>query len=431
MATVAVLGLGVSGKAAALFLLAKGYRVFGIEEKLNSEKEAELAFLKQKGVILSSRLSFPIGSPLSFAVVSPGVSPRSAAFQELVAQGVKIIGEADLCLKEARQTILGITGTNGKTTVTLLTEHILRAAGKKARAVGNVGDPFGSYFLQPDPEEILVAELSSFQLETLQQSVFDSAIILNLTPDHLDRHGSMRAYAQAKAQIGRCLKGESSSFFIYHEMVKEYRSLLSGLPFMSFGESEEKIADIVPQEYRKLPRHERENLFAAWLLVHSCGVTLAQFREACLTFKKPAHRIEFVASIDGVRYFNDSKGTNVDATRSAVDAMEGSVYLIVGGVDKGGSYQLWKRAFGTKVKKLLAIGEAAGKILSEMGADYDVEVVKTLPEAVGRAAGLAGRGENVLLSPGCASFDQFRDYKDRGEKYKQLIVTLEERSRNS
>lgn len=423
-----VLGLGVSGIGVVKLLLSQGKRVIGFEEKLTEAKQEELAPLIRKGMRVVSRLEDAPLQECDGVIVSPGFSPKNTQVVELEKRGIPLVGEADYCLKGVKQPIIGITGTNGKTTVTKLTEHILNLSGRRARALGNVGVSFGEYFVSPDPDEIIVAELSSFQLYRLHQKVIDVGIILNVADDHFEWHGSMEAYCLAKLQIGKCLK-QGGRLFIHDEIKKEYEEYLKKVSFDTFGvEQFEKIASNFPVEYRKIPKHERENRLAAWLLTSHFGVTEEQFHQALKSFRIPAHRIEYVATIDGVKYYNDSKGTNVSAVIAAVEAMEGPILLIAGGVDKGGSFKPWIRSFDSRVKRIFAIGEAARKLQDEVGAEIEVEEVRTMNRAVIRAVEMAKRGDNVLLSPGCASFDQYRDYRHRGESFKQEILIIGERS---
>ncbi len=426
MAKVLVLGLGVSGKGVARLLLKQGHTVMGIDEK--SLRCPELEAL---GVRTASSLEGVAISEYAFAVVSPGISPQSPTYSSLVQSGVKIVGEAAYCLEGAEQALVGITGSNGKTTVTLLVAHALRCAGKKSKAVGNVGLSFGETFLNPDPQEILVAELSSFQLEHGLPRVFDAGIILNCTPNHLDRHATLDAYAHSKLQLALSLK-ENAPLWLHPTMVPFVVSFMkeaafaASFPYFLIEINQEIVASFEASRYRTWAKHDRENAHAAWLLCSYLGVGMDAFIEALETFKKPAHRIEYVATIDGVHYFNDSKASTPEAVMAAVDAMSSQVVLIAGGLDKGCSFASWGRAFCGRVKKVLAIGAAAPKICREIGKELDVEEVGTLDRAVAIGAAIAKEGECVLLSAGCASYDQFKDYCHRGDVFKQLV----ERRRN-
>ncbi|MFS8563799.1 MAG: UDP-N-acetylmuramoyl-L-alanine--D-glutamate ligase [Rhabdochlamydiaceae bacterium] len=355
--------------------------------------------------------------------------------------GKKIIGEAELGLRElversSGHKIVGITGTNGKTTVTLLVEHILKESGRRAIALGNVGDPFTEYCLSPNPGEIIVAELSSYQLETLTSKVLDIAVLLNITPDHLDRYPSMEEYATAKSLIQNCMQ-PNAALYVNAEVLREFGYLFKS-KHRTFGSLSgaflwtdrhvvkqlEKVEFLLPQVYNQKGLHDSENVLAAWAVCKELGVEKEGFLSALETFKKPAHRIEFVAEIGGVFYFDDSKGTNIDATMKAVDSMAGAVILIAGGVDKGASYKIWKEKFSGKVRMVFSIGEAAEKIKQELLPDIVVHVVSSLAAAVEQAGKYARSGECVLLSPGCASFDMFRDYAHRGEEFKRCVCYL-------
>lgn len=441
MRKVIVLGLGVSGKAAAGFLMAKGYEVIGVDCNVAKLKEdPQFKNLSEKGLVVFGE-GAPIDlSEIAFLILSPGVSPRHSLLLEAKEKGVEIIGEAEMAFRQMRQPCIGITGTNGKTTVTLLTEHVLRSSGIKARALGNVGDPLISYFLNPDPEEVIVAEMSSYQLETLHTPVFDVAVILNITPDHLDRYATMKEYAKAKCLIKRGLK-PGCVLYVHKDVEREFGAYLYSPQIQTYSSlsdahhttdklairAGEKVETFLPLSYRQLGNHDCENALAAWLLVRPFGVTAEQFCKSLETFNKPAHRIEFVKKIDGISYYDDSKGTNIDAVIQAVRAMTGPVILIAGGVDKGASYKAWITHFEQKVKCVFVIGLAAEKIERDLKDVMPVKRARSLEEALEHATKSAKRGDCILLSPGCSSFDMFRDYAHRGEEFKKWIYQLEER----
>lgn len=376
-----VIGLGISGKAAVSLLELQGYSVTGFDDRLSN---LEIAW-----------------DGIDLVVVSPGVEPSHKLYQEALARQIPLIGEAELALShlQGKQRMLGVTGTNGKTTVTLLLEHVLTMSGYPAKALGNVGIPLSAYALDPHQDEILVVELSSYQLETMVTPVFDGAVLLNITPDHLDRYGNMHAYALAKWRLQHLLK-PSAPFFVERQVMEQF-PLGTGVI------------------------REMDNVAAAWALAQVIGVKKEQFFAAVKSFKKPPHRIEWVRELNGVTFFDDSKGTNVDAVICAVASMKGPTILIVGGVDKGGSYLPWKSAFTGKVKRMLAIGEAAPKIIGELGNDFIVEHVDSLEDAIKKAHKHAVFGDCVLLSPGCSSYDMFRDYAHRGEVFQQTVMEIE------
>ncbi len=403
-----VIGLGVSGKAAALLLKQKGYAVTGVDAK---PKEIEGIRVLPEGAVQDVK-------DFDLIVLSPGIAIAHPLYLAAKQENKNIVGEAQLAFRYLDQCAVGITGTNGKTTVTLLVEHVLKASGRKAKAVGNVGLALCDYAMHPDPEEILVVELSSFQLETMEGPFFDAVVVLNITPDHLDRHVSMAEYAAAKMQIGRCRKA-GAPLYIHSKIAAEWG--VSGDRF--------DLAYILPVGYRQWGKHDLENAQAAWVLCEEIGISREEFIAAADSFEKPHHRIAFVKNIEGVSYYDDSKGTNLDAVIQAVSMMEGPVILIAGGVDKGASYVPWKECFRGRVKGIIAIGQAAEKIQRELCDEFIVEIVDSLAAAVEKAEQKGNPGDVVLLSPGCSSYDMFRDYAHRGEEFQRCVNNIEEKRR--
>ncbi len=398
-----VIGLGISGKSASKFLLSLGYEVYGVDQKEERVLEALSSGVK--------RLIEPDLKGFFLVVISPGVPPTHPLIQQAILDGIDVVGEVELAFRYMKQRSVGITGTNGKTTVTLLVEHVLCSAGMKAKAIGNIGLPLTSYVEKVDFDEIAVIELSSYQLETLKSGYLDAAVILNITPDHLDRYSSLQEYAKTKISIERCIKPEGH-LYVYEDVAEEYGSFFS-FHFTSFGKG--------------LTSHDLINVKAAELLCSSLGVSHEMFLKGLKTFKKPSHRIELIRELSQVSYYDDSKGTNVDAVIKAVSSMTGPTILIAGGVDKGSSYLPWKEAFQGKVKHLFLIGESALKIEEELGLFFNVQIVDSLANAVQSASSVAMPGDCVLLSPGCSSFDMFRDYVHRGEEFQRFVCLLEDK----
>lgn len=440
---VLIIGMGLSGRGAAELLLKRGCEVIGVDSKAEEISSSyEIQDLEKRGVFVFSDKE-PIDiSKFDEIILSPGISQKHPMVQKALSLRIPVIGESELTFRHlGNQRSVAITGTNGKTTVTLLVTHILNQSGLKARALGNVGVPFSQVAHQLEPDEIIVAELSSFQLETLSIKAFDAAVILNITPDHLDRYESLEEYAMAKSRLQNCLK-PSAPFYVFSQTAKEYAHLFTE-EFISFGEDlscqlwtdgrfvkdGDDLRFTLPSETVFCAKHDFFNVLAAWGLCKQFGVTQDQFCLALLTFKKPSHRLEFVANIDGVFYYDDSKGTNVDAVIQSVGAMQGPVILIAGGVDKGHSYCVWNDVFKGKVKELFVLGQAAEKIRKELGPFFKVTVVNSLSEAVDKASCIAIDGDTVLLSPGCSSFDMFRDYAHRGREFQKCVNQLEERSK--
>lgn len=424
---VLVLGMGLSGVSAAKFLLSKGAIVYGYDQNVSLVKALSGLIVADEGLDLQG---------FDLVVVSPGISPKEKFYAKALKLGIEVIGEIELGARYLNNPCIGITGTNGKTTVTLLVEHVLKCAGKKAFAVGNVGKPLTAYLLEnPDNNDILVIELSSYQIETLSCKILDAAVILNITPDHLDRYLNINDYAKAKIKIMHCLK--VSNLLVHEACFNEFKDVFQGTDVQRFG------CDLLNDLYTdlenvyfngkfeyKLPvsmkgnfSYEIENMMAAFALVRNF-VTPVQFLEGYLSFKKPPHRLEFVKQVNLVTYYDDSKGTNIDAVMKAVACLKNPIYLIAGGVDKGASYRPWIDVFNGKVKAVFAIGQAANKIKNELFPDIEVEIVETLEMAVKKAASVAVSGDSVLLSPGCSSFDMFKDYKDRGNAFKRCVNLL-------
>ena len=436
--SVLVVGMGISGIAAAEFLLAQGAFVCGIDQSAHLlETNSKVTFLKSKGAQILLENQVEDISKYDLIVISPGIPKTHFIYREALKRNSEMIGEMELACRFAKQPLIGITGTNGKTTVTSLVTHILNQSGFFAQALGNIGEPLSSQLLTYNKNSIGVVELSSFQLETLQTPVFKCGVILNITPDHLDRYTDMTHYAQAKIHLKDCLK-KDGRLYVEEKCYEEYRELFQDFTPLLYGYSPENflyydqqqfiiknsLSCLLPNNYHQKKNHEIENMMAAFGVCQEFNVSVEQFIKGVLSFKKPPHRIEFVDEIHGISYFDDSKGTNIDAVMRAVESLPGKIILIAGGVDKGASYEPWIKAFQTKVKSICAIGEASQKIKNELGFYFPVHIHSTLEEAVSFATHEALSGENVLLSPGCASFDMFKNYAHRGEEFKKVVKSL-------
>lgn len=378
-----VIGYGISGKSAAAFLKKLGREVVIVDKK------------PIDGVLPDSA-DFPLDE-IEQVILSPGIPKTHPLVQKALSGGIEVIGEIELALRHINNRCIGITGSNGKTTATLLTAHLL-----KARALGNVGDPLTGYLLNdPDPDEWLILELSSFQLESCHTRCLDAAVVLNITPNHLDWHPSMRAYAEAKAGIQNLLK-PGAKCFVSEQVKADYPDLFPNAEILepSFPEQSVQVAFKLCQ--------------MVWM-------------DRLKTFKKPPHRIEWVAEKDGVAYYNDSKSSNVFSVMHAIKQFEGPIVLIAGGVHKGASYAPWIEQFGSKVKKIVAYGQAAPLMEKELAPFFAFERVDRFSDAVGVAIKEAKKNDIVLLSPGCSSYDQFRNYEERGDAFKREIWIRKER----
>lgn len=376
-----VIGLGISGRGAANLLLQKGYEVIAVDRMP----------VEFPGITVLPE-SAEIG-PVDLTILSPGISQSHPQ-----AKGREVIGEAELAMRYLSNRAIGITGTNGKTTLTLLMAHLLNFAGVKARALGNVGSSLAEYACHPNPDELLVIELSSYQLETMTTKGFDFGLITNITPDHLDRYESFEDYKQTKYRLGSLLKrGELLDEDSYLQLTEDKRYW--------------EISD-------------QSLLRAALALYLKLGISWDVFREGIKTFQRPPHRMEWVRKVKGIDFINDSKGTNVASVLYGLSQLKGPVYLIAGGRGKGESLEKWKKAFPGKVKQIFAIGEMAPQLEKEL---ENVQRCENLEEAIKRAYENAQEGDTVLLSPGGSSFDQFRNFEERGETFKEMVRKLKER----
>lgn len=385
-----IIGYGVSGKACEALLLKMGVEALVVDR--NSKTAPD-------------RADFPLDG-IDAVILSPGVSPKHPIAERARSFGIEVLGEIGFALGQVKNRCVGVTGTNGKTTVTLLIAHVLNFAGKKAQAVGNVGTALSEYLLKPDESEILVIELSSYQLETLRIRKLAVGVYLNLTPDHLERHPTAREYAAAKARMQECLV-DGGKLFVSRQVVEEFGDLFQ-----------------IPVQIFDLEAGD-QNILAARAVCGELGVSREQFGEALKSFARPAHRIEWVAERAGVHYYDDSKGTNIDAVMHAMKQFSQPVVLILGGVDKGASYKPWIDSFRGKVRKMVAYGEAALKMEAELSSYFPFERFVKMEEAVVAAQRDAKSGDVVLLSPGCSSYDQFRNYAERGDVFKRLVLAKE------
>lgn len=401
-----VLGLGISGKGAADFLLDQEFLVTGIDRKGNDARfRQEMASLLQRGMLLVSEEDPIHLSSFSKFILSPGISSSHPLVQRAKQDGLEVIGEIELGFRYLKNPCIAITGTNGKTTTVLMMEHLFRQFGKKGTALGNVGVSFCGALKTLQPDEWIFLELSSFQLETIQTKALEAGVILNLTPNHLNWHPSMESYAKAKLKMKDLVK-TGGTLFVSSQVAQEYGKDLPQYEIFSIEGMDETVA-------------------AAWTLCRQFEIEKQEFLKALQGFKKPSHRMEWVKEIRGVSYYNDSKASNVGAVVYAFSKLANNVILLAGGVDKGGSYRSWIEGLKSKVKKIIAFGEAKEKIANELGSYFVVEKKETLAEALKMAYDDSVTGDTVLLSPGCSSFDQFQNYEDRGDTFKKLVNNLQ------
>lgn len=419
---IVIIGLGVSGRSCAALLLKQKKSLLGIDQKAAILKDdPDIQSLMRQGLELASDQENINWKTIEQVVISPGISLQHPLVRQALAQNIEVIGEIEVAFRALQNPCIGVTGTNGKTTTVMLTQHVLQTAGMAAQALGNIGTSLSAYAAAPNTKEILVVELSSFQLETLHSKCLDAAIILNITPDHLDRYSSMEEYAKAKCRIQECLKPHAP-LWISSIVAKEYGRFLREIKIFDEAVFENNmVAPISPMRYIQLGVPERQNVQAAYVLCRHLGVTDQEFWRGLETFRKPKHRIEFVGEWNSISFYDDSKATNIDSVMHAVGLFEGPIILLAGGVHKGWSYRPWIEAFQGKVTQIVAFGQAAPIMEEELKEAFLFEKRETLEEAVRCAVKNARPHTVILLSPGCSSFDQFRNYEHRGNEFKRIV----------
>lgn len=462
---VLVVGMATSGIAAALFLRQRGARVVISEMRAAGQLRTEIQRLLDAGVAIETgghrERSF---LDADLIVVSPGVPAQMPLLERARAECIPVLGEIELASRFLKGTLVAITGANGKTTTTTLTGELLRACQRTVQVGGNIGTPLISLVDSSTPETVNVIEASSFQLETIDTFHPHVAAVLNLSPDHLDRHGSMEAYAAAKERIFlNQTAGDYAVLNASDAWCRDYATRVrSHVRWFNragdFAPAEEgagarlngnqlvwiepgrEIPILAVDEIPLRGDHNVENVLAAVsiaCLVQRVGrdavpvaglqgdAAVAAIRSAVQAFKAVEHRLEFVARIRGVDYFNDSKATNVDATIKALEAFPGGLWVILGGKDKDSDYTVLVPLLRQRARGVLLIGAASEKIASHLQpAGIDVVRLGTLERAVDFAFIHAREGDTVLLAPACSSFDQFQNYGHRGQTFKQLVGQL-------
>ena len=431
-----VIGLKRSGQAAAELLQSKGARVRMMDQEEPGPDER--AFLASHDLTFLKQSIDNLGEP-EVIVVSPAVPCDAPILAEARLRGVPVIGEVELASFYLKGPVIGITGSNGKTTTTALTGHILRQGGVECLVGGNIGTAVTSLVAASAENRWNVLELSSFQLETIYRFRATVAACLNVTPDHLDRHHNFAAYANAKARLFETqVLGDTAVLNYEDETCREFARrtkaevfwfssrqsvpcgvslarqelVLNGKPFMRRG------------QIRLRGVHNLENVMAAAMMARLAGVPLNAIGAAVNSFPGVEHRLEFVRSLNSVEYYNDSKATNVDATLKAIDAFPGHLWIILGGKDKGSDYRPLRDPLRDKAKGVLLIGAAAGRIEEDLKGAVPLIPAGNLNSAIEYSREHAEPGDIVLLAPACASFDQFQNFEHRGSVFKQLVQEL-------
>ena len=409
-----VLGLARSGEAAALALARRSVRVVGIDRR----EDVEAGRLRAAGVEvrLGANAERALSDGVELLVKSPGVPSEAPLVAAARARGIPVWSEIELGARLVRQPAVGITGTNGKTTTTELVGAMVRAAGRPVAVAGNVGRPLCALDGRLGPDDLVVCELSSFQLEDVAVLRPHVAVLLNLTPDHLDRHGSFEAYGRAKLRIFENQAAGDTAV-----VPRGFGPVPgSGTPAEFAGD------DPLPAEPLIPGGHNRENAAAATVAARALGIDDGAIREALRTFQGVPHRLEPVREIGGVRFVNDSKATNPESSERALEAYPPGLRIILGGSRKSTPFDALARAARAHgVARAYLIGETAADLAAQLGAaDVPYVVAGDLASAVALAWADAEPGDVVLLSPACASFDQFDDFEHRGDSFRVLVEAL-------
>ena len=443
---VLVFGSGISGIGAAGLLEERGAEVilYDGNEKLDQQAILEQLGEESKTKVILGAFPEELLDALDMVIISPGVPTDLPIVNKMHEKEIPVIGEIELAYLLGRGEVLAITGTNGKTTTTALLGEIMKNACESVFVVGNIGNPYTTVVDETRDDSVIVAEMSSFQLESIDTFRPKVSAILNLTPDHLNRHHTMEAYIQAKMNIAKNQTEEDVCVLNYEdEVLKKFgeevkadvlyfssrRRLEKGI-YLENGniiyKNPEDCFVCTVNELKLLGTNNFENVMAAVAMAAAYGVPMEKIRERIKAFAGVEHRIEFVAEKGGVAYYNDSKGTNPDAAIRGIQAMNRPTVLIGGGYDKDSDYKEWIQSFDGKVKRLVLIGQTKEKIAEEAKecGFYDITIADTFEEAMDICIRTAQPGEAVLLSPACASWGMFKNYEERGDKFKEIVNSL-------
>lgn len=449
---VAVLGFGRTGQAVVQYLLKHEPRtpLVLFSDAPPEDAEKRLAFERRGVRFLSGADRFGELSACRLAVISPGFDGRQPRFAALRRGGVEVISEIEFAFRRIRGRVIAISGSNGKSTTASLVQHLLAGAGLPSRLAGNIGTPLIAEVDAIRPGSLVVLELSSFQLEEIDRFRPEVAVLLNITPDHLDRYPSLAAYAAAKFNLLRNQQaGDIMVLNADDPRLREAEKLGRGRPLWfsacrpveapsrgAWLERGDIVVDAGAGRDRiSLSRnplrgiHNLENILAAALACRAVGMEAAAIEAGLPSFRGLAHRMETAGTVGGVEFINDSKATNVDAALKSVSSIDGDLVVILGGKDKGGDFRLLLEPLRQRARRILLLGQAAPLIAAQLAElDERLAVVRDLEEAVGSGyAELRGDGGTVLLAPACASFDMFADFEQRGEVFKEEVRRLRQR----
>ncbi|GAT34309.1 UDP-N-acetylmuramoylalanine--D-glutamate ligase [Terrimicrobium sacchariphilum] len=431
--TAVVLGLGHSGEAAALLLSEEGATVTVCESKETPSLRERAAKLEAQGIkVLFGTAADTDATDYDVCILSPGIDPVVPLVQNVIAKRIPIIGELELAYEECICPVIAITGTNGKTTTTELTTEMLKGCGLRTMSSGNIGLPFATAVKRSHELDVMVLEVSSFQLETIKAFRPQVSAWLNLSPNHLDRYPGMAEYRDAKLRIFENQTAEDFAVVNARDELPEIAA--KKLTFSAYTDDADltlrdsviyfRGEPVLDQRNTKLPGiHNAENLMAALGMGYAFGLDFDKMAAAVTEYTAPAHRCEFVRTLNGVRFVNDSKATNLDSVEKAILSQEGSLVLIAGGKDKGFEFDPIAPLIRERVNAAVLIGEMKERI-AKSWSGVPVQLADTLEEAVEKARAVAQPGDTVLFSPGTSSYDMFRNYGERGNRFKEAVNAL-------
>ena len=445
---VVVIGLARTGNSLAEFLLAAGARVTISEKRTAEALGPERAAWIERGAVVECGGHDPATFLAADLIVpSPGV-PKLAEIEAARRAGVPVLSEIELAYRFLKGTMIGITGTNGKSTTATLTHKILAEGGKRAFLTGNIGVPLLSFVRDSRPDDVYVIEISSFQLEYIERFKVHIAAVLNISQNHIDWHGSFEEYWGAKKKLVAALA--EGDFAVLNRDDENVWALAGGGPYRTYGFSRSQavapgavmrdgrivLADgdgtsetlMDAAEIPLFGAHNRDNVMAAALIGRICGVPAARMRESIRTFRALEHRLERVAVVGGVEYVNDSKATTVDAAIKAIESFDRPIVLILGGKDKGSDFHPLRGALAGRVKSVVLVGAAKDKIRAALEGAAPMTEARDYAEVVDRAAAAAAPGDVVLLAPACTSWDMFANFEERGRVFKRDVRTLARRA---
>ncbi|SFR95714.1 UDP-N-acetylmuramoyl-L-alanine--D-glutamate ligase [Anaeromicropila populeti] len=446
--TVLVIGTKISGIAAANLLLDKKADVILFDANINVDRKELETSIDGKVTIALGELKGEEKSAVDLVILSPGVPAELPMVCEFRERNIPIWGEIELAYQCGKGKVVAITGTNGKTTTTSLVGEIMKSYYKSVFVVGNIGIPYTGVVQETKQDSVIVAEISSFQLETIHEFRPQISAILNITPDHLDRHHTMENYIDAKLSVAKNQSSMQYCILNYEDEVLRERSndIAANVWFFSseqklevgiylndakdiiYADGIEEVLICNVKELKLLGRHNYENVMAGVLIAIKMGVPYRTIRETLLKFRAVEHRIEYVTSKKGIAFYNDSKGTNPDAAIKGIQAMETPTLLIGGGYDKMADYTEWIKAFNGKVRYLVLIGQTRDKIAeaAKKCGFHNIILAESLEEAIQICYEKAMEGDSVLLSPACASWGMFKNYEERGRMFKEYVNQLAE-----